>query len=251
MKISVALAYYNGGEYIKEQMDSILDQLGPSDELIISIDSAEDGSMDYLTKRAQADGRIRLTKGPGKGVVANFEHAISLCSGQVIFLSDQDDIWEKGKVETVMKAFEKGDYLAVLHNASLVDAKGVKNGESDLFTLRKSRTGILKNLILNSYVGCCMAFRRELLPVILPIPDKMYMHDYWIGTAAELCGRVGLIKRPLIRYRRHESNVTEMTHGSLGFMIRKRLGILYCLIILIKRRRRIWKGKQKQNLISD
>lgn len=251
MKISVALAYYNGGEYIEEQMDSILKQLGTKDELIISIDGAEDGSMDYLNKRAQADRRIRLTQGPGKGVLHNFEHALSLCTGDVIFLSDQDDIWEKGKVPAVMKAFKNKDYLAVLHNATLVDAKGEVNGEPDLFTLRKSRTGILKNLILNSYVGCCMAFRRELLPVILPIPDMMYMHDYWIGTAAEFCGRVALIKKPLIRYRRHETNVTQMYHGSIGFMIKKRLGILYCLAILFRRRRRIWKGKQKEDLISD
>ena len=82
-----------------------------------------------------------------------------------------------------------------------------------------------------------MAFRRELLPVILPIPEQMYMHDYWIGTAAELCGRVGLIKKPLID-RRHGGNVTELSHGSLAFMLKKRVDLLRCFFILKDRIRR-------------
>ena len=80
-----------------------------------------------------------------------------------------------------------------------------------------------------------MAFRRELLPVILPIPERMYMHDYWIGTAAELCGGVTFIGQPLIGYRRHGGNVTELSHGSLWFMMKKRMNILRCLFILKKR----------------
>lgn len=241
MKVSVAMAFYNGKKYIDEQLDSILPQLSPEDEVIISVDGAEDGSASLLKQRAKEDGRIRISAGPGQGVVRNFEHAISLCRGDVIFLCDQDDIWEKRKVKTVLHVLEKTGKTAALHNAALVDSDGIFTEDPDMFTLRKSSTGILKNFIRNSYVGCCMAFRKELVPLILPIPEKMYMHDYWIGTAAELTGGVALVKKPLIRYRRHDSNVTGLSHGSLSFMIKKRLSILICLVTLMKRRKLQWK----------
>lgn len=114
--------------------------------------------------------------------------------------------------------------------------------------MRGSRSGILKNLVKNSYVGCCLAFRKELIPVLLPIPEKMYMHDYWIGTAAELCGGVGLLREPLIGYRRHGGNVTELRHGSLLFMIKKRMNILWCLLLLKKR---VKKYFEPQNSETD
>ena len=237
MKISVAMAYYNGKTYINEQLESILCQLGPEDEVSISVDGAEDGSYELVDQWAMRDDRIVLIRGPHQGVVRNFEHAIEQCSGDVIFLSDQDDIWEAHKVKKVMWAFERSGALVVLHNAVLVDAGGHANGEPELFALRKSNTGVLKNFVQNSYVGCCMAFKKELIPVILPIPDHMYMHDYWIGTAGEYMGKVVLLKEPLIRYRRHGDNVTRMHHGSAGFMIKKRLNILPCLRELKKRKR--------------
>lgn len=235
MKISVAMAYYNGGTYIKEQMESILSQIGEQDEVIVSVDGASDGSKPLLFKMADADKRIRVIKGPGKGVVKNFENAIRHCSGEIIYLSDQDDIWKPDKVDKVNAAFADQKVMAVLHDAEIVDENGIPTGAESLFAVRGSRTGILKNLIKNSYVGCCMAFRRELISVICPIPKEMYMHDYWIGTAAEYMGEVCLLEEPLIGYRRHSLNVTQMTHGSLGFMIKKRLDILRCLGLLKRR----------------
>lgn len=238
MKISVAMAYYNGGAYVEEQLSSILSQLGEDDEVIVSVDAASDGSGELLSQLAGEDARIRLVEGLAKGVVKNFENAIAHCGGDIIFLSDQDDVWKADKVEKVLRAFQKADVKAVLHNGEIVDAQGKQTGDPTLFEWRGSRAGLWKNFLKNSYIGCCMAFRRELLPVILPIPEQMYMHDYWIGTAAELCGRVGLIKKPLIEYRRHGGNVTELSHGSLAFMLKKRVDLLRCFFILKDRIRR-------------
>lgn len=235
MKLSVAMAYYNGGKYINEQLSSILIQLGDEDEVVVSVDAASDGSGELLDTWAQKDSRIHLLKGPGQGVVKNFAYAISKCTGDIIFLSDQDDIWKKDKVEQVLRAFDKPGVFAVLHNGILVDEKGKEIDGSTLFALRNSRTGLIKNFLKNSYVGCCMALRKELLDVILPIPQTMYMHDYWIGMAAEFCGSVAIIKKPLIGYRRHSTNVTELTHGSVMYMLKKRINILRCLCILKKR----------------
>ncbi len=241
--ISVALAYYNGKTYIKEQLSSILEQLGPDDEVVISIDGATDGSMELLEEYRQTDSRIRLIEGPHKGPVKNFENAIEACQGDIIFLSDQDDIWKKDKVKKVVTAFEKNPVDVILHNAKTIDEEGKDLGEASIFEFRGSRSGILKNIIKNSYMGCCMAFRKELKDVILPIPDEMYMHDYWIGTAGEKMGGTGLLKECLIGYRRHGNNVTEMTHGSLSFMIRKRIDILKCLSILNKRVAAVKRGE--------
>ena len=235
MRISVALAYYNGGKYIEKQVYSILGQLGDEDELIISIDDAADGSMELLERLADQDGKIRLLTGPGQGVVKNFEHAIAACRGDIIFLSDQDDIWKKNKVERVMKAFQENDVDVILHNAELMDGDEVIQCGATMFDYRGSRTGLFKNFVKNSYVGCCMAFRSRIRDVILPIPEEMYMHDYWIGTIGEKMGGCGLLKECLIQYRRHEDNVTELTHGSLSFMIHKRISILRCLRILNRR----------------
>lgn len=235
MKISVAMAYYNGGKYIDEQLSTILMQLGEEDEVIVSVDAASDGSEEILAAWAQRDSRIRILQGPGKGVVKNFEYAISQCAGEVIFLSDQDDRWKKDKVRKVLEAFERSGASAVLHNGILIDENGQTLGDTTLFDLRNSRAGLIKNFLKNSYVGCCMAFRKELLPVILPVPETMYMHDYWIGMASEFCGGVAIIKEPLIGYRRHGDNVTDLTHGSVMYMLKKRGNILRCLCILKKR----------------
>lgn len=239
MKISIAMAYYNGGMYIKEQMNSILSQLGKKDEVIVSVDGASDGSQPLLMQMAEEDSRVRVIKGPGKGVVKNFENAIRHCTGDIIYLSDQDDIWKPDKVKSVNKAFEDSEIKAVLHDAEIIDENGRPTGEKSLFNLRKSKEGILKNLVKNSYVGCCMAFRKELIPVICPIPKEMYMHDYWIGTAAEYMGKVCFLRKQLIGYRRHSSNVTQMTHGSIGFMIKKRVDIIRCLGLLKKRVKKV------------
>ena len=137
------------------------------------------------------------------------------------------------------EAFLNPEVKAVLHDAEIVDENGVATGAASLFSIRGSRAGILKNLLKNSYVGCCMAFRKELIPIICPIPNEMYMHDYWIGTAAEYMGKVCFLDKPLIGYRRHSSNVTQMTHGSIRFMIKKRIDIIRCLGLLKKRVRKV------------
>lgn len=225
MKISVVLPYYNGGRYIIEQMESILGQLGERDEVIVSVDQAIDGSMTVLERYEKTDKRIRLLRGPGKGVVKNIQYAVKAASGDIIFLSDQDDVWLDKKVEKVMKAFANPNVSAVLHNAEIVDENLRKTGQTT-FEWRDSRPGFLKNFLKNSYIGACMAFRSQLREYIFPIPDKIFMHDYWIGMRAEEAGKVVFIREPLLLYRRHSSNVTALEHEDIRFMVRKRLDIL-------------------------
>ena len=228
MKVSVAMATYNGATYLDEQLQSILCQLSETDELVISDDGSTDGTWEKLQTLGDSDTRIKLLHGPQNGVIKNFENAVAACAGDIVFLCDQDDVWDKDKVSTVCAVFAEKDVDAVMHDARVVDAEGNELLPS-FFATRGTRTGLLKNLWKNSYIGCCMAISRRLLPTILPFPDGIPMHDQWIGLSAERHGGVALIDSPLLSYRRHGDNVTADAHGSLGTMLSQRWGMIKAL----------------------
>ncbi|MCM1364604.1 MAG: glycosyltransferase family 2 protein [Faecalibacterium sp.] len=204
--ISVALAAYKGEKYIEEQLRSILVQLGHDDEIVVS-DDKPGGLTEKIVRRIMAeDDRVIYVDGKAKGVVANFTNAIRHCRGDKIFLCDQDDVWLPNKVKRVMEAFDNGATL-VLHNAYVTDGD-LNITEYSFFASRGSRKGFLRNIMKNSYMGCCMAFDRSLMKKIMPIPRFIPMHDQWIGLIGEVYGKVEFIDAPLIYYRVHGGNVT-------------------------------------------
>lgn len=205
-KISVALAAYKGENFIEEQLSSILSQLNPLDEVVVSDDFPEGKTKEVVMKLAHNDTRIKYIAGPGKGLIMNFENAIKHCTGDFIFLADQDDVWLPDKVEKVSEKLVLGADL-VLHNAMVTDTDLNVRDES-FFASHGTKTGYLNNIIKNSYMGCCMAFRKELTEKLLPFPENLPMHDQWIGLIAEKTGKVCLVEKPLILYRRHGGNMT-------------------------------------------
>lgn len=207
MKISVALAAYKGEQYISEQIDSILSQLGEDDELIISDDYPEGKTRDIILGYQSEDKRVKYIEGEGKGVVRNFENALKACTGDVIFLADQDDVWMHDKVECVMKEISKGADL-VLHDASVTDA-ALNITEPSYFNIHGSNASFIGNAVRNSFVGCCMAFTNQVLQESLPFPEALPMHDWWIALVAMKKKRnVVLLSKPLIKWRRHSATVT-------------------------------------------
>lgn len=206
MKISVALAAYNGEKYIGEQIESILPQLGEDGEIVVSDDFPLGKTRAVVEFYSAYDSRVKYIEGTGEGVCRNFENALHHCSGDIIFLCDQDDVWMPEKVERVVSAFENGADV-VLHDAFMTDGELNVTDES-FFKLNGSKKGLLKNFIKNSYMGCCMAFRREFESEFLPFPDGLAMHDWWIGLNAEANGKVEFINEPLIKHRCHGGNVT-------------------------------------------
>jgi len=220
--ISVCMTSFNGEKYIEKQIESILACMGEQDELIISDDGSIDGTRELVDCVAHADGRIRLLQGPKQGVIANFENAIRQAKGDIIYLADQDDIWTADKVEKVQAQFADPECMLVIHDADIVD--GEENRiEPSFFQRRGSKPGILNNIAKNSYIGCCMAFRRELLDVVLPIPKNIEMHDQWIGILAETRGKAVFLDEVLFHYRRHGDNVSSFTHYPIPKMIRNRV----------------------------
>lgn len=222
--VSVAMAAYNGQQYIQEQVLSILEQLHMEDELLISLDFSTDQTEYILNQLAKRDDRIQLVHGPSQGVLKNFENAINLSKNEIIFLADQDDFWLPGKVDRVLQEFEDPAVQVVMHDASIVDEK-LQVQIPSFFAHRKVRTGIRENILKNSYMGCCMAFRQSLKDDILPFPRKIPMHDQWIGLVGELTGKNVLVPDIFLLYRRHSENETQLQHAGILQMVRWRKDI--------------------------
>lgn len=225
--ISVVLAAYKGEKYIAEQVMSILPQLSENDELVISDDFPQGETFGAVESIIRNDSRVRYIHGKGQGVIKNFENAINNAKGDFIFLSDQDDVWLDGKVRAVMAEFGKGADV-VMHNADIVDGELKKTGET-AFGVNGAGTGIVKNIIKNTYQGSCMAYRAELNKYILPFPENLPMHDQWIGLMGEKHGKVSLINESYLLYRRHGENVSG-NGSSLMQKIRWRMAITGCLL---------------------
>lgn len=229
--VSVCLATYNGEKYVAEQIESILVQLRSEDELIVS----DDGSTDNTKKIISGikDDRIKFINNSGEhGYTPNFENALLHSTKEVIFLSDQDDIWERDKLLKCLNSLEKYDF--VVHNATIVDSSKNEIGAS-FFRERKSHRSWLGNLLKFSYLGCCMAFRRQILDRALPFPlnHRFCTHDNWLFLIAKTFYNVGYIDTPLIKYRRHGNNTST---GGLKrkidpvFMVKYRIYLLFNLL---------------------
>lgn len=211
--ISVCMATYNGEKYLREQVDSILAQLGENDELVVSDDGSTDSTIDIL--KSYNDSRIKILKNKGNhGVNCNFDNALRYATGDYIFLADQDDIWLPDKIDECINALQK--YDCVVHDAIVVDNM-LNIMSNSFFEGDNSGRGFWKNIYKNTYLGCCMAFNRNVLTKILPIPvTKAFYHDGWIGCVADLRATLIFIPFKGILFRRHDNN-TSCTAGKSKF----------------------------------
>ncbi len=225
--VSVCMATYNGEEYVAEQIQSILSQLGQNDEIIISDDGSCDNTLNIILRFE--DTRIKLFHNKKHGLIHNFENALKNATGDYVFLCDQDDIWLPDKVSEMLGALRL--YDLVVSDCTVVNQNLDVIFES-FFKQRSSRKGLLKNLYKNSYLGCCMAFRRKVLEYVLPFPKHIAMHDIWIGLMVELHGTAFFLKKPLMLYRRHGHNASpssEKSSYSLFYQMKYRAYFIYSL----------------------
>ena len=229
--ISVCMATYNGAKYIREQVSSILPQLGDGDELIVSDDGSTDDTLSVLKEFCDSRIRVFPNQTGRHGVVPNFENALRHAKGDIIFFSDQDDIWTKNKVEAMVKALQNADL--VVHDALIMDKDG-NVSDVNYFSLRPPHRGYWSNLYKNSFMGSCMAFRTSLLSKVLPFPKHILWHDMWIGLVASRVGSVKFINDKLLYYRRHGDNVSatgEKSTFSKRKQLEYRIQMLYYSIL--------------------
>lgn len=229
MKVSVVLCSYNGEDYIEEQLKSIVHQSIKPDEIIVCDDGSTDNTVSIASKilsEAGIDYRIEINE-MNVGVTKNFERGIELATGDIIFLSDQDDIWNYEKIKTIKQEFEKDkSCIMVFTDAELVDKKrkklGIKLWETLHFSKQMLDNCDFMDILLNRCIvtGATMAFRKELFDKIKPFPEY-WLHDGWIAINAPLHGRVKAIEIPLIEYRQHGKNVIGASKSTLVGGIKK------------------------------
>jgi glycosyltransferase involved in cell wall biosynthesis len=197
---SVVLASYQGERFIGEQLDSVLPQLAPEDEIVVSDDGSTDRTFEVIAGRG--DARIRvLANDQHMGYVANFQRAIAGCRGDTVFFCDQDDIWLPNKVEMLDIALRTARCAA--SDAIVVDDR-LETLHRSFFELRGARDFSCLSIYLKpSIIGATVACRRDYLETLLPFPPGI-PHDFWLTFNAACDNTLAVLRTPLILYRRHE-----------------------------------------------
>lgn len=233
---SICMATFNGEKFLKEQLNSILEQLSDSDEIVIVDDCSTDSTISIIS--GMNDKRIRLYRNSNNmGHVYSFGKSISLSTKEYVFLSDQDDIWVYGRRAQMIHDIVSSDALLVTTNFELFFGNERKGSKSNLKNIdsnhfKRNILGIF--LGRRAYFGCTMAFKSELKKIILPIPRIVESHDHWIALASNLLKRnVHDEKTSLIR-RIHENNVTKQNRSFYN-KIKTRYVLFISLIILLYR----------------
>ena len=217
MKTSIAMTTYNGEKYLLEQLESFACQTQLPDELIVCDDGSTDATVDIIRQFAvSATFSVKLhINEHNLGSTKNFEKAIRLCSGEIIFLSDQDDVWREDKLAYLSRLFKEcpGTGL-IFSDAEVVDSRlqglgyrlwesvGFDRARQNRMTAGKSANVLVRG---NVVTGATMAFRAKFIPHILPIP-KIWVHDGWIALLVAASSDLKFISEPLVLYRQHSNN---------------------------------------------
>ena len=240
--ISIAMCTYNGEAYLAEQLDSIIYQSRPPDEIVICDDNSTDNTFSILEEyRQKFPDLIRLYRNEANlGPAKNFEKAISLCTKSLIALSDQDDVWRYDKLEKLAQKFQAEPRLGlVFSNAERIDSDGnVLKG--DLWQIvgfdRRTKAAVKSGdsfwaLLRRPFVtGCTMMFDTKLREICLPIEvEEPFLHDRWISMVAAASSRVDFLDEMLVAYRQHTSNVAGARKTSL-----KKSFVNFCQLAVLK-----------------
>jgi glycosyltransferase involved in cell wall biosynthesis len=218
LKISIALCTYNGARFLPEQLESILKQTRLPDEIVAVDDCSTDETPSLLREfAARAPFPVHLeVNSENLGVTRNFEKAIGMCSGDIIALCDQDDIWEPNKLAAIEQVFLQNSAVAlVFSDAEIVDQEGKPVGyrlwpaaafgdeQKEMVRSGKAFDALAK---YNFITGCTMAFRTEMREIALPTPaDAFAIHDGWIALVTAALADIAFIDEPLVKYRQHAS----------------------------------------------
>ncbi len=221
VKTSIAMTTYNGEQYLDEQLQSFLTQTILPNELVIVDDLSTDNTIQLLydfQKTAPFDVFIYKNKS-NLGYTQNFSKALSLCTGELIFLSDQDDVWMSNKIELLCKLYiENPDNYVFMHDANLTDQ------HLEIIGITVQQQFFNTGLHINSFVlGCCIAVKRDFIEQILPIPEEFIGHDNWIVELTDMLDMRFISDEILMYYRRHNQNTSNTDSTSLNKLSQLRL----------------------------
>lgn len=217
--LSVVMCTYNGAAYLEAQLESIAEQSLLPDELLVCDDGSADGTVELVRKFCEsAPFSVRILTGSGRlGVVRNFERALLQSSAQYVALSDQDDVWEPGRLQASMRAMLEAEAASAHPRPILVhsDMRVVDSGGAPVDDSFFRRRGFrprhaqpLRELVLQNYVtGCSALVNRAVLDLALPFPPAISIHDWWLALIAAAAGGIVTLDEQTVRYRLHGTNV--------------------------------------------
>jgi glycosyltransferase involved in cell wall biosynthesis len=232
--ISVCLATYNGAEHLREQVDSIVAQLLPGDELLVADDASKDETLSILRGYEPVLSLVATDR--AGGVVANFSRLLVAATGDIVVFSDQDDVWLPGRLERIRWELLSADMVQL--DGVIVDADLHPSGNT-ISSVIGVRSGFCQNLWRNSFVGCCLAFRRRTFLDAWPLPRYIHMHDWYLGLIATLFGKITRVPEVYLLYRRHGNNASttgEKTKFSRMHQLVNRAGMLLAIFSFALRR---------------
>lgn len=203
--VSIAMATFNGQKYIREQLNSLVNQTYPKIEVIITDDCSLDNTTSIIKEFQAKFSTITLfLHQQNKGVTKTFENSIKNCTGEFIALSDQDDIWDLNKIDLLVNAIGKED--AIYSNSLLVNEHGLSLQKefSALMNVRSYYSGA-PFLLSNCVPGHTILMKNSFAKTILPFPGHI-MFDRWISYNAAANNGIKFFNKPLVKYRQHGTN---------------------------------------------
>ena len=207
MKISIAMATFNGAAFVREQLESFAQQSRLPDELVVTDDLSTDDTVAIVDAFAMtAEFPVRREVNRARvGLMRNFERALSLCTGDLVLPSDQDDVWLPGKLASMEAAAQAyPERACLITDALLTDALLQPTGTTKMGQIRAA--GLPPSAMV---MGCCTAFRSDLLRLLLPIPSTQRAHDNWLVQMSDLLELTLRLEQPLQFYRRHGGNASD------------------------------------------
>ncbi|MGI4021609.1 MAG: glycosyltransferase family 2 protein [Janthinobacterium lividum] len=220
--VSIALCTYNGEKFLREQLDSLVSQSYRNLEIIAVDDCSTDQTFVILQEYSVHYPFIKVYQNKTNlGFAKNFEHALSLCSGELIALSDQDDIWHIDKISK--QATSIGDNLFIYHDSEFIlqDGQSLNKKMSDIVNLYRGANSEAF-LFFNCVSGHSILMKQELVEKALPLKEG-HFHDWWLAYTATNLGSIDFIPECLIKYRQHENNATDILRVKRENEVRKSL----------------------------
>jgi len=213
--VSIAVCTYNGAKFLAAQLDTLVNQTYKPIEIIVADDCSNDDTFAILTEYAAKYPQFRIYRNEKNlGFPANFEKAVKLCSGDLIALCDQDDLWDHRKIELQVDAIK--DNILIYHDSEFIheDGASMHKSMSDVMNLyRGSEPEVF--LFFNCVSGHSILMKKELLNDALPL-KKDYFHDWWLAYVATNAGKIDFIPQCLVKYRQHDRSDTNILRRKRG-----------------------------------
>lgn len=229
-RVHIVLATYNGERFLREQMESVLAQTYENITVEVCDDGSTDGTEAIVREYEAQDERVKLHLNPHNlGYVKNFLEGVKRCTAPYVMLCDQDDIWQKDKVEKTLLAMQQaekkrtGKPVLVFTDAVNFDSETGKElgffHETSHLDVKKVDTAHL--FMENKCIGCTMMMNRAILPYLEELPEEIRVHDWWLALICSHFGTIEYVPQATLRYRQHEEN--QIGGSSYTGYLKKRL----------------------------